>query len=237
MMTKTRVKHVMTLCMTLLFALLSILSVFASAAETSGSLTVAYPLEETTFTLYKVGSLDRNGEIQLDDQYAAKSVMAAREDQASALATLIADSQLPADQTANISNGTVSFEGLDEGVYLVLGATQTLEEEDGDFAYEVQPALVSLPLWEETDGKKTINWAPTATVKYSRIMVRSAEEREEATKKTTTTTTTTTTTKTDTDSEIPRTGQNWRAVLALAVGGLLLLVLGQLVRKKELPQR
>lgn len=107
------------------------------------------------------------------------------------------------------SDGTVTFSGLELGLYLVVQTT------DSDNYETINPFLVTVPM--ESDGAWLYD--VDASPKVGAVTPIEPEDEEEEP-------TTTETTKTTTSSKLPQTGQlNW-PVPVLAVSGVVLFALG-----------
>ena len=111
-------------------------------------------------------------------------------------------------------NGSLVFDSLENGVYLVLSDES---RSIGDEVYYPLPLLIHLPYTQ--DGKSTDN--PVSVIKYDK------KPNEIVT------TTTTTTTPSTPPPEIPRTGQLWWPVYVLGSAGTLLIALGLIGRKRK----
>ena len=82
------------------------LSLLTAGAEDVGTLTISYPLEDTQYHIYRVGSL-KNGGIVMDD--------------ASVMADMVRAGAATELANAKVANGKVIFRNLSIGVYLVIG--------------------------------------------------------------------------------------------------------------------
>ena len=109
-----------------------------SAAGGNGSLTLEYAQEGVTFQMYQVGQRMEDGSLELTGDFADYSVDLSQDnwlDTAATLAALAARDQLPADASGKVSDGTVTFSKLENGIYLVVGASNS----QGGFYYTPVP--------------------------------------------------------------------------------------------------
>ncbi len=114
-----------------------------SAAGGNGSLTLEYAQEGVTFQMYQVGQRMEDGSLELTGDFTDYSVDLSQDDwldTAATLAALAARDQLPADASGVVSDGTVTFSKLENGIYLVVGASNS----QGGFYYTPVPFLVEL---------------------------------------------------------------------------------------------
>lgn len=173
-------------------------------------------------TLYQVATLyldDGNMAYSYTDAFSGCGATLDVED-TSLAATLadFAESEGVSGTTLSIgSSGTVSFGGLELGLYLVV---QTTESDN----YEtISPFLVTVPLEEDGAWVYDVDASP----KVGAVTPVEPEDEDEP-EETTTTTTTTTTSKT-----LPQTGQlNW-PIPVLAIGGAVLFVLGWCLNRSD----
>ncbi|MCC8182748.1 MAG: hypothetical protein LIO45_07255 [Clostridiales bacterium] len=231
-MTKKSASHVgkllqgvLTLAMA--FALLCGTSLTAFAAADSPSLdwsmsgqsSITVEMEDSdgktvtdgTLTLYQVALLEQDdGDMvyTLTDGFAASGVSLddVTDDPsglASELAVYVKENNITGTSVKN-TDGTVTFDGLELGLYLVVQTTQS------DGYYTANPFVVSVPL--DVDG--AWDYSVDASPKMG-VLTPEPEE-----------TTTTTTNKTTTSTTLPQTGQlNW-PVYVLAGCGMLLVCVG-----------
>lgn len=145
----------------LLCALLLALPAAAQPQEDTGTLTVLYPLEDTLYHIYRVGSLE-NGDVVFDRDFAgvdtsdlatAAGVMAQMIQQ-TGIRTPIAE--------ARVQGGKAVFTGLPMAVYLVTGEPGV----ENGVNYYPTPFLLSMPqtgedgnyLWTvEVTGKREMD--------------------------------------------------------------------------------
>ncbi|MCD8354148.1 MAG: hypothetical protein LUC47_07555 [Clostridiales bacterium] len=176
-------------------------------------------ITDGTLTLYQVALLEQdNGDmvytfseafancgLSLDDVSTESSSLA------SALSAYVTANSISGTSIKN-TNGTVVFDGLELGLYLVVQTTQS------DGYYTMNPFVVSVPYDENGAWAYAVNASP-------KVGVLTPEPEEE----TPTTTTTTKTTTITTTTTLPQTGQlNW-PIPVLAICGLLLIGLGCLM--------
>ena len=137
----------------LLCALLLGASFVTAGAETTGNLTVSYPLEGTVYHIYRVGSL-KNGGIVMDPQFSRvdTSDYAAA---ASKMAKMVKVGAAKELAKATVQNGKAVFYNLPMAVYLVTGDPG---EQDG-VQYWPTPFLLSIPQKGENDA---FQWEVTA---------------------------------------------------------------------------
>lgn len=197
------------------------------AGET-GSITVTLSYEDAALTdgtlaLYQVGNVaadDGDYSFVLSDAFADSGADLSDLEDADTAAALYAyavSNGIEAVQTTSNTDGTVVFEDLEIGLYLVV---QTVSCS----GYEaLSPFLVSVPAYE--DGAYVYN--VSAVGKFTLTAAEGTTEEE------TTEETAEGTTDTDTSSAsttLPQTGQlNW-PVPVLAIGGLLLILAGRSLR-------
>ncbi len=205
-------------------------SATASALDFSRTGSIGLTLEDAdgnavsggAVTLYQVASLRLDGggmAYELADAFANCGINLDVEDAslAESLAAYAAESGISGTQAAIGADGSVSFEGLELGLYLVV---QTAESD----SYEtINPFVVTVPLDEDGTWVYAVDASPkVGTV----VAVEPEEETPEPTPETTETETTTETTAPATGTTLPQTGQlNW-PVPVLAACGLLLVVAG-----------
>lgn len=121
--------------------LLTLLPVFALAAEQTGSITYSYVVPGAAFRLYLVGKAE-NGTITLTGDFAEDPVDPESDGAAMTLAGFaFRDGRTPAAEAVTDDNGTVRFENLPEGVYLLVGQRAVTEK----YTYTPQPVLLVLP--------------------------------------------------------------------------------------------
>ena len=249
--------------------------VTATAAEPTGSITLEYPFADTTFSLYKVGEADKDGNYTLTGRFADYPVTMTSDNAATTLDAYIAADQVEPDTTAKTDeNGTLTFEGLTAGAYLLLGESAATDE-SGEWLYTPSPVLLSLPQWTKVGEQDKIHWNATVEAKYEKTSAKDVEgpdvvvdwdnpdhpddvtvdkvdggkvveevpdgytvDISKTTDEKGKTTYLIKNTKVDnsvnvsTTSTIPKTGQYWWPVSAMAAAGVILVLLGQIRRKK-----
>lgn len=130
---------------------------------------------------------------------------------AASLADYVEEHQITGTTASLDAEGTVCFDGLSLGLYLVVQTTQST-------GYNaISPFLVTVPLAENETWVYEVDASPKVEV-YTETA---------APPESTTTITTTTTTTTTTAATLPQTGQLYWPVPLLAAGGLALLATGR----------
>lgn len=149
-----RGKSVIRLLCLALLALMWLTAV--AAAEVTGSISCSYVLPGTTFQLYLAGRVE-NGIPVLTGDFADYNVDMSDVDAAMTLAErAFRNGITPAAQDLTDENGDVSFTGLQEGIYLLVGQQTAV----GKYTYTPQPALIGI---SACDG-----WDRWVYLKYSR---------------------------------------------------------------------
>lgn len=146
----------------MMIALILLASMAVSAgADQTGSITYSYPLSGAAFRLYRVGEADGADGFVLTGDFADYAVDLTADTAAATLAAYVGRDQTPA-LAEHITDeaGGVRFEGLAQGVYLLVGQTGELD----DIIYTPQPILVSLPNWDED----TLVWDVQISGKYDK---------------------------------------------------------------------
>lgn len=139
-----------------------------AAAEQTGSLTCNYVLPGAAFRLYLVGKIQED-ELVLTGDFAGYEVDLMSDDAAATLTVYaFRDGLTPTAEGTTNEEGCVVLEGLQEGIYLLVGQQAVTEE----FVYTPQPVLVQMPGWQEGE----FEWDRRLEVKYSR------EEKQETVK-------------------------------------------------------
>lgn len=129
-------------------------------AETKGSVTLAYELENVLFQIFKVGDVTGSGVVPTE-RFAHYHVDLNSENAAQTLAAYVERDNLRPDGEA-VTNAKCEavFGNLGKGVYLTIGEQTKVE----DTVYTVMPSMISLPYI--TDGKEY--WDVRAKVKYEK---------------------------------------------------------------------
>lgn len=144
----------------LLLALLVLAALpLGAAAEQTGSLTCSYVLPGAAFRLYLVGKTQEDAFVLTGD-FAAYEVDLMSDDAAATLTVYaFRDGLTPTAEGITDEAGCVVFEGLQAGVYLLVGQQAVTEE----YVYTPQPVLVQVPGWQED----IYEWDRRLEVKYS----------------------------------------------------------------------
>ena len=252
------------LCLFIVFV--SPLSVFAEQAEGTGSLTVSFLVDDKafgdiSFHVYYVADEEKQPVGAYTDCGIVLKGLSADELGAAAdtLAAYTESNEVPADQSEKTNSyGYARFEGLEKGVYLVVGETH----KSGGISYSPLPFLVSIPSYD-TDGKPlyAITASPKCVVTDDSLLETTpvapseaptemptdtpAETTAETISGTTSETTTETTTETTpeggtsdggnhtTSSTLPQTGQLWWPVPILLFTGAVMISIGILISRKS----
>lgn len=140
-------------------------SVFAMAADAKGSITVSFDYP-TTFSLYHVADYNEDGTYTLVGEFATElsksgesSIDLTSESAASTLENYVYAGISPDEVEDTDENGNVTFTGLSEGAYLIMGDEVVTEDNQ---VYAPVATLLSLPGWNE-DG--SANWSKQVDVK------------------------------------------------------------------------
>ena len=219
--------------------LLMVLPISAFAEDTTGSIALSYPLEGTEFRLYKVATPDGKGGFTMTEDFSSYSIDFSDDSAADTLQTIVLFNNIEQIETkASQFGGFAKFENLDQGVYLIMGNPSVV---DGK-TYTPVPVLLSLPQWEIAEsGKKVAQWDVKVSDKYE-VMLGEKDEGEK-TDDTTKPSTETPNVKPQninvsnqgsgqSSATLPRTGQNWWQVFALAGIGAISLLLGLIRRMR-----
>ena len=141
----------------LLCLLLGTFLLTIQAAAASGTLTLCYPHDGVSFAVYRAAERDSKGGYRLTQAFEDSSVSVLGSgwlDTAATLAAYTARDQIKATATKRTDGGSATFDGLDEGLYLVIGAAFS----SGSYTDTPVPFLV------EIAGTGTV----TVHVKYDR---------------------------------------------------------------------
>ena len=114
----------------------------ASYAEETGSITVNFPVDGTSFSLYQVGKLV-GGDPVLTGVYAESGIDLDSSDAAMNLQVYTVQNEVAADAVQVTADGKATFANLAVGVYLVIGETA----KDGKTTYTPAAVLASVPQW------------------------------------------------------------------------------------------
>ena len=109
----------------LLCLLLGTFLLTIQAVAASGTLTLCYPHDGVSFAVYRAAERDPNSGYRLAGDFAGYSVSVPGGgwlDAAATLAAYTARDQIKATATKRTDGGSATFDGLDEGLYLVIGA-------------------------------------------------------------------------------------------------------------------
>lgn len=144
-----------TLCLVLLFAVLTVSVVAAGPVDTQkeASLALTYqlddvPIEGALFHIYRLASVDVSGQFYLFGPFSDYPVSLKHNtiegwnDLAYTLKGYVqADKVSPMYSLTTDADGNASLSGLATGLYLVIGEKRTI----GEYTYTVPPTIVSLP--------------------------------------------------------------------------------------------
>lgn len=132
------------------------------AEDTTGSLTISYPLDGTVYHIYQVGKLE-NGDIVMNDEFSGVDTS----DMATAAGVMADMVELTGVckelASGTVTNGSVTFSNLPMAVYLLTGEAGV---KDG-VNYWPTPFLVSVPQ-TGTDG--AFQWSVSAEGKHETDM-------------------------------------------------------------------
>ena len=226
----------------------------ALAVAPTGSLTLTAsygttPLVGAPFKLYLVAEHDEASDFALCGEFAGSSVDLSDLSTAGKLAQAALDLErwagekeiAPLAQQNTDSSGSVSFTSLAQGLYLVGGVTH----QQGSHRYQSAPCLISLPSWDGSTGIWELN--VTAFPKFERSGTSGGDPTPTPTEPDTPTPTEpdtptppdpveppdTPTTPPVGPEKLPQTGQlNW-PVPVLAALGMLLLLAGSILMRRE----
>ena len=161
-----------------LLALLLLTAGFSACAQSldvarSVSLAVRFRhdgtgFENAHFQLYRVASIGTSGSLTLQAPFNRYNVQleGRSESEMAGVATtlegyVLRDDIAPTVTGRTNANGYVTFEGLQQGLYLVLGDRYAA---DG-MVYTIQPSMVQLPFWNEAE--KRWDYEVVMNAKYS----------------------------------------------------------------------
>ena len=133
----------------------------ADEQEQTGRITILYELENVPFSIYRVGEITQDGAVLSGDFARYKVNMHSSNSAYTLLSYIKRDNPAPLKTAVTGERGSVVFDGLEKGVYLVSGKSTVV---DG-VLYTVSPSLISVPCITDEDQE----WDITATVKYERI--------------------------------------------------------------------
>lgn len=161
-----------TAAFALVLMLMLALSVPAFAAST-GSVTVNIPADDVQYSIYLVGALVDN-EYKLTGSFAKYKIDISEKTAAVTLANqMLADKPTPL-ATGTTKNGSVTFSGLDDGVYFIVGAPHIV----GSKKYTPAPSFAVLPMPESStpqkvtiSGKYTVTEIPDNKISISALKV------------------------------------------------------------------
>ncbi len=151
-MQRTRVSKILLSLMVLM--LFMVIPAFRVQAAETGSITrkCKAPVADVEYKIYKVGVMDGHDGYELIDEFAAYSVNLFEQTAASTLEGYVQrDDITPLDVKFSDANGTVTFDNLPIGAYLVLGDSYVVEEGTKKTTYTPNPVVVSIPSADEED--------------------------------------------------------------------------------------
>lgn len=174
-----------------LLAVLLLMLSFAADAESldttrSVSLTVRFRhdgvgMQDAQFQLYHVASMDASGELTLLAPFTRYNVQLGglSESELAGVATtlegyILRDGIAPTYTASTNSNGSAYFEGMPQGLYLVLGDRYAA----GDAVFTIQPSMVQLPFLHSVEGRwdyevmmnAKYTFAPHATIVTRKVL-------------------------------------------------------------------
>lgn len=225
----------------------------ALAVAPTGSLTLTAsygttPLVGTPFKLYLVAEPDAASDFALCGEFAGSSVDLSDLSTAGKLAQAALDLErwaeekeiAPLAQQNTDSSGSVSFTSLAQGLYLVGGVTH----QQGSHRYQSAPCLISLPSWDGSTGVWELN--ATAFPKFERRGTSGGDSTPTPTEPDTPTPpdpedqpvdpvepSDTPPTPPVGPEKLPQTGQLKWPVPVLAALGMLLLLAGSILMRRE----
>ena len=225
----------------------------ALAVAPTGSLTLTAsygttPLVGTPFKLYLVAEPDAASDFALCGEFAGSSVDLSDLSTAGKLAQAALDLErwaeekeiAPLAQQNTDSSGSVSFTSLAQGLYLVGGVTH----QQGSHRYQSAPCLISLPSWDGSTGVWELN--VTAFPKFERRGTSGGDSTPTPTEPDTPTPpdpedqpvdpvepSDTPPTPPVGPEKLPQTGQLKWPVPVLAALGMLLLLAGSILMRRE----
>ena len=218
----------------------------ALAVAPTGSLTLTAsygttPLVGTPFKLYLVAEPDAASDFALCGEFAGSSVDLSDLSTAGKLAQAALDLErwaeekeiAPLAQQNTDSSGSVSFTSLAQGLYLVGGVTH----QQGSHRYQSAPCLISLPSWDGSTGVWELN--VTAFPKFERSGTSGGDPTPTPTEPDTPTPPDpveppdTPPTPPVGPEKLPQTGQLKWPVPVLAALGMLLLLAGSILMRRE----
>lgn len=244
----------MAAALAILLTTLLVLCAPALAVAPTGSLTLTAsygttPLVGAPFKLYLVAEHDEASGFALCGEFAGSSVDLSDLSTAGKLAQAALDLErwagekeiAPLTQQNTDSSGSVSFTSLAQGLYLVGGVTH----QQGSHRYQSAPCLISLPSWDGSTGVWELN--VTAFPKFERSGISGGDPTPTPTEPDTPTPT-----EPDTPTppdpveppdtpptppvgpeKLPQTGQLKWPVPVLAALGMLLLLAGSILMRRE----
>lgn len=244
----------MAAALAILLTTLLVLCAPALAVAPTGSLTLTAsygttPLVGAPFKLYLVAEHDEASGFALCGEFAGSSVDLSDLSTAGKLAQAALDLErwagekeiAPLAQQNTDSSGSVSFTSLAQGLYLVGGVTH----QQGSHRYQSAPCLISLPSWDGSTGVWELN--VTAFPKFERSGTSGGDPTPTPTEPDTPTPT-----EPDTPTppdpveppdtpptppvgpeKLPQTGQLKWPVPVLAALGMLLLLAGSILMRRE----
>ena len=236
----------MAAALAILLTTLLVLCAPALAVAPTGSLTLTAsygttPLVGAPFKLYLVAEHDEASDFALCGEFAGSSVDLSDLSTAGKLAQAALDLErwagekeiAPLAQQNTDSSGSVSFPSLAQGLYLVGGVTH----QQGNYRYQSAPCLISLPSWDGSTGVWELN--VTAFPKFERSGTSGGDPTPTPTEPDTPTPPDpveppdTPPTPPVGPEKLPQTGQLKWPVPVLAALGMLLLLAGSILMRRE----
>lgn len=181
----------------------------------SVSLTINYK-NGARFDLYRVADSDEYAAFTLSDEFAGfkRDINSCRNSEdwntmTKSVSAYVKANHIRPMSTVLVQNETCLFQGLNAGLYLVVG----YDVDDGEYTYSCEPFLICLP---DHDGDAAWTYDATAIPKYTSVKHTTPHPPTPPTP----------------PERLPQTGQLWWPVPVLVCCGLLSLLIGIAVRRR-----
>lgn len=141
---------VLLILLTGVFSPVSILAAETNAAErASGSITIESPVDKVSFRLYYIGTKNDQGGYNLVEPFDSYQVDMTGKDAAENLAGYVERDrdQIRSYREQSTVNGTLSFQELKLGAYLIIGEVEPASGISG----RISPSLINLPYQDGTE--------------------------------------------------------------------------------------